>query len=241
MKIIAMVRTRDEERNIGRFCETYSKIADTILVADGGSEDRTLEIASSFPNVEIRHFTERTEMGMGYWRNNDSDHINYLIAWACEYEADWIILDDCDCVPNYSLQQEGRLIFRDISHDVVMAVRLYLWGTTEHFPYMAKPDENHENYEASLWAWRPEIDLLTVDVPPAFTLTLGGEDVADLHDCADVLDLMPPFCLLHHSWDDPDITYEKIKVYRESGLIPGQLHPLDFAGPVEPLPSWARV
>lgn len=243
-KIIAIVRTRDEERNIGRFCEAYQDIADKILVADGGSEDKTIEIASSFPNVEIRNYTKRTQMKGGHWRNNDSDHINYLIAWAMEkeYEANWIILDDCDCVPNYLLRQDCRSILAETESNVVMAVRMYLWGTKEHFSNMSKPGKEHEKYEGALWAWRPKIELFTVDRPPAYTLTLGSHPVnKGLNKATGVEVVMPPYCLLHYSWDDPDITHRKVAVYRDSGLIPTQLHPLDFAGPLKALPEWARL
>ncbi len=63
--IIAMVRTRNEEMNIGAFCESYQGIADKILVADGGSNDDTVEIALGYPKVKVRNFTERTEMKKG--------------------------------------------------------------------------------------------------------------------------------------------------------------------------------
>jgi hypothetical protein len=46
-RIFVVVRTRDEERRIAQFCEAY-KDADMILVADGGSVDKTKEIASRY-------------------------------------------------------------------------------------------------------------------------------------------------------------------------------------------------
>lgn len=232
--IIATVRTRDEKRNIGRFCEAYQGIADKILVADGGSEDETIEIASSFPKVEIRDFEERTQLKDGHWRNNDSDHINFLISWANEYSPDWIIHDDCDCAPNYLLRQDARGILTKTKHNLVRAARIYLWGTDQHFPHMAKgKDKESLDWSTSLWAWRPEIKLLTVAAGPAYTLKFGAVPRS-------ILELAPPLCLMHYSWDDEDIVEEKVKIYRDSGLIPGQLHPLEFAGPLESLPPWVR-
>jgi hypothetical protein len=237
MKVVVTVRTRDEEHRIGQFCEAYQGIADTILVADGGSEDRTLEIAATFPNVQIRHYTKRTKMWGDYWRNNDSDHINFLTHWATELEPDWIIHDDCDCRPNYLLKEKCLSILEETEANAVMAVRLFVWGKDQHFPLMARPAGD---WEASLYAWRPEIELFTVDRPPAYTLRLGDEKVRDLHLSTSVQDLRPPLCLLHYSWDDPERVREKVKVYRESGLIPGQLHPTEFAGEPAPLPEWAH-
>ncbi len=234
MKIVVAVRTRDESRRIGAFCAAYAW-ADSIIVADGGSADETISIAAGFPNVILRAFGERTPLKRGHWRNNDSAHINHLIRCAQEVSADWIVFDDCDCRPNYRLREEGRAILEGCEADVVMAVRVYLWGLDEHFPLMAKPAGD---WEAGLWAWRPSLDLWTVDVPPAWGFRIGSHLLSG--EFPNPVRLMPPYCLLHYSWDDPSRVEQKVKTYRDSGLIPGQLHPLEFAGPLEPLPDWAR-
>lgn len=230
---------RDEERRIVQFCQSYAD-ADKILVADGGSLDNTIEIAKTFPNVEVRNFTERWELENGYWRNNDSAHANFLFAWAYELKPDWIIYDDCDCRPNYLVKQDYRKILSETDKNFVMITRLYLWGMDKHFPFLAKPEVNHGYYEPSLWAWRGNIDFWTVDVPPAYTFRIGDKAIKDLHFDSTVLDLMPPYCLMHYSWDEEERVNEKLKIYRESGLIPEMKHPLEFGGPLEDLPEWAH-
>ena len=234
------MRVRNEQDRIGKFCEAYKR-ADKILVADGGSEDNTIEIAKSFPNVEVRNFTGRTELENGYWRNNDSDHANFLFDWAREENPDWIIYDDCDCRPNKELKQDYRKILEEATQDYIMAVRIYVWGTEgRHFPNMAKPGEGNANWEASLYGWRGNLKLKTVNVPPAYTFRVGSHDIADFrHEEGGALELFPPYCLLHYSWDDADNVKEKVKEYHESGLIPGMQHPLKFGGPLEKLPEWA--
>lgn len=240
-QITVMVRTRDEADNIGQFCAAYSEIADKILVADGGSEDNTLEIASWFPKVEIRHFEGRTPLRREHWRNNDSDHINFLIEWAREDDPDWIILDDCDSRPNFMLREHARHELEDTNKSVAMTCRVYLWGKDQYFPHMMhlKPVEE-DNYMTSLWAWRPGTNLWTVSQFPHYTLMIGNEIAGDLHLSSKVLDLMPPFCLLHYTWANEERALEKIRIHRESGSIPDHKHPLEFAGPLEPLPRWAR-
>jgi len=104
---------------------------------------------------------------------------------------------------------------------------------------MAKPGKERK-WEASLWAWRGSQDFWTVDLPPAFNFRIGELTVKDLRNDASTLELFPPYCLLHYSWDDPRRVDNKVRIYRESGLIPGQRHPLDFGGPLEPLPEFAH-
>lgn len=238
-KIVVLVRTRDEEHRIGEFCSAYQD-ADLILVADGGSLDRTKEIASSYKNVVVRDYPGRVKLANGYWRNNDSDHVNWLIDWSKEYNPDWVILDDCDCRPNWMLRKNYRDVLLEVEEDFVLVTRIYFWGYQHHFPHMAKPGAGNTHWEPSLWAWRGKVDFKTVDVPPAFTFRVGDLDINDLHVDATACDLLPPLALLHFSWDDPDRVERKVRVYRDSHLIPGQLHPLEFAGPLEPIPWWAK-
>jgi glycosyltransferase involved in cell wall biosynthesis len=232
IKIGVIVRARDEEHRVRQFCESY-KDADKILLADGGSIDRTKELAKEFSNVEIRDFPGRTQMLNGLWRNNDSDHVNFLISWANECDFDWILWDDIDCVPNYLVRQDYRKILEETSQDFLMIRRLYLWGLDKHFPKMAEPG-------ASIWGWRTTQDFWTINIPPAFDFRVGTVLVRDLAKQFKVKELEYPYCLLHFSWDDPERVKQKVKFYRESGLIPGQLHPLEFAGHLEPLPEFAH-
>ena len=151
-KIIVTVRTRDEAHRIGQFCEAYRE-ADKILVADGGSEDNTIEIAKSYPNVEVRNYTKRVQLDNGLWRNNDSDHANFLFRWAYSLKPDWVIFDDCDIRPNYLLKKFYRRIMETADEETILAVRVYLWGKDKHFPQLSSP-LGEEKGQGSLWARR---------------------------------------------------------------------------------------
>ena len=204
-------------------------------MADGGSIDNTIEIAQSFPNVEIRHFTEKVQLDNGYWRNPDSSHANFLFEWAYSLNPDWIIYDDCDCRPNYLLKQDYRNILSVANYDFVMAVRIYLYENNQHFPLMAQPAGK---WEASLWAWRGNIDFWTVDAFPHYTFRIGDKNIADLNIDAKTMNLYPPYCLLHCSWDTEENTEKKVKYHREFGLMPKDWHPKKFAGDPKPLEEW---
>lgn len=237
MKIVVIVRTRDETKRIGKFCESY-RDADVIIVSDGGSLDDTESIASSYPNVILKPFTERVELNNGYWRNNDAAHANHLIQEARKLDPDWIIYDDCDCRPNYLLKQDYRDILSTSTERVIMAVRVYHWNEDEWFPRFSSPTGQ---YEASLWAWRGDLNFSFIDNPPAYWFALNGEQVEknDLRLAVGVKDLMPPYCLLHYSWNEETVEYKR-KNYAESGFIRDFGDPREFAGKRSPIEEWMR-
>lgn len=230
--ITVIVRTLNEEHRIGQFCTSYAT-ADKILVADGGSTDKTVEIAKTFPNVEVKNFNKRVNLKAGYWRNPDPEHTDFLIAWAKEYNPDWIISDDCDIRPNHLLKSEYIKILNETSCDVVLAVRVYLWGLEEYFPALSSP-MGEPLGQGSLWAWRGHLDLWTVDHFPHFSFRLGDKKITDFKKDMNTLELLFPYCLLHYSWQTPEMADKKVKYHRESGTF-DMVHPLKFGGGRKPL------
>ncbi len=103
---MALVRTRDEAGVIGVFCSSYAW-ADGILVADGGSKDKTMNQARKRDKTQVREFKKRFHRG-GLWANPQGEHVNFLLDWAKDEVADWVIFDDCDCHPNYKLRENAR-------------------------------------------------------------------------------------------------------------------------------------
>lgn len=233
MNIVVVVRTRDEEKRIGKFCEAY-KDADTIIVADGGSIDNTVSIASQYKNVVLRPFNERVELNKGMWRNNDAAHANFLVAQAKTFNPDWVIYDDCDCRPNFLLKQDYRKILEETTENIVCAVRFYFWNTDEWFPQMSSPAGN---LEPTLWAWKGNLDFGFINVPPAYCFRINGNKVENLHAQTSVKDLYPPYALLHYSWNEETVAY-KIRNYADSGFIPGYVDPRQFAGPRRPIEEY---
>lgn len=222
MKVIVTVRTRNEARNIGRFCLAYAW-ADAILIADGGSDDTTLDIARQFGNVKVDLFTQKVWQN-DIWRNPYGRHINFLLDWALAEGADWIINDDCDCVPTVALQQDARGLMEDTAANVLELYRLYVWGHDEYFPRMNDPGQ-------SLWAWRAGVPIRANEDDPWIHFMSGWNEA---------LKLEPPLAALHYFCPDPDTTNEKLKFYRESGEQSGAVHPLESCGPLELLPDWAK-
>jgi glycosyltransferase involved in cell wall biosynthesis len=94
--ITPFVLTLDEEPNIGRALESLAW-APRVLVVDSGSTDRTLEIAGSFANVEVRN------------RPFDSfaDQSNHALN---AIETEWVLALDADYVLPDSLVREIAML-----------------------------------------------------------------------------------------------------------------------------------
>lgn len=222
VKIIATVRTRNEERNIGEFCRAYYQWVDEILVADGGSTDRTVEIARRYPKVTVLNFDLTLPAEGGLDGNPQPQHYLFLRDEAIRRGADWIIFDDCDCVPNFNVRAVGRRLMEETEQGAIFLRRVYFYGPDQIFP------ELHE-VGTSLWAWRPDQHDVEVnpEKPWRLELTVPPKDES--------LSLeLPDYCLLHRPWPTRELTKAKINYYRKSGRHPEMLHPTEFGGPLLP-------
>ena len=225
MKIVVITKSLNEEHNIANFCTGYDW-ANLILVADGGSTDRTKEIAQTFSNVKVKDFEQRVELPDGSFMNPEPAHVNFLIDWANEEEADWIILDGCDCWPNSLLRAKARDFFRWATvedYDGIMLYRLYMW---DHDHYLPKINEAGP----SMWAWRPDrVDCHTPeDEPTFFDAVMPGPDP---ERC---LILDPPYVCLHYFEPEKKAKRYVVWGHPQSPIENG------IYWPPEPLPDWAR-
>jgi len=228
-KIVVVTKSLNEERNIAAFCDGHS-FADAILIADGGSTDRTVEIAKKFDKVAVRNFHLRIKVlgDPAGFMNPEPQHINFLIDWATGEGADWIILDGCDCWPNPRLKRDARCILEETEEPAVHLHRLYIWGTDQYFPKM--------NTSHSLWAWRPSgIEIRYEEggeKKSCFDAKMAGVNAR----LARKIDF--PYCCLHYFAPDEETVSKKLARYAAWGHP--QVHPLKgIYAPPESLPSWA--
>lgn len=83
MRLSAVVITFNEEKNIGRFLDSVSDIADEIIIADSFSTDRTREIAAGYPTVRFI-----THQFTGYGAQK-----NFALS---QCSGEWILFPDAD-------------------------------------------------------------------------------------------------------------------------------------------------
>lgn len=227
MGIITVCRTLNEERNIELFCEEYSKISDRILIVDGGSEDKTIELAEGFDKVKVATFAPRVYRD-DIWRNPHGLHLNYMFYWAIAEGAEWIIYDDCDSVPNAHLKKAVPEYFKNPNVDSIMVRRLYIYKNEGHFPKMTEAG-------SAKWAWRANIKVRASETDPwnhHMKFRGGGTSVR----------IETPCCLLHHSWPDDEEIERKAAFYRIAKKMPEhqKWHPNVFGGKMEALPEYAK-
>jgi glycosyltransferase involved in cell wall biosynthesis len=83
LPLTALIPCKNEERNIRHCLESVEGLADEILVADSGSQDRTMEIAREFTRTRI---IEREYVTAGDFKN-----------WAIpQARHEWILVVDAD-------------------------------------------------------------------------------------------------------------------------------------------------
>ena len=234
MKIIVVIRSFNEERNIVKCCNAYP-FSDKILIADGGSTDNTISIAQEYKNVEVRPYLNTVPCKNGIFRNPDGPHINFLLDWAKEEQADWIILQDCDQRPNKYLKQDARDILEKSEKDFILITQLFLWGSDQYFPDLS----GYPNWMQGLWGWRASINLRVIDKMPHFEFSYDGVRSIDINQTGRIQNVMPPYCYMHFGWPTEEQTQKHLEYYRKSGLIGSMLSPLQFGGRLSPLPEWA--
>ena len=235
MKIIATIRTLNEEDNIEKCCRSYAQFCDKVLIADGGSIDKTVEIAKEMPKTLVRNYDVRVNCKKHIWRNPDYLHLQFLWDWAQEEGADFIISQDCDQRPNKFLKQDARVIFEDMTTDFLLATQIYLWGEDQYFPNLS----NQGGWIQGLWAWRANINLKAVDNMPHFLFSFDGISSINLDTLyGRTQRIQPPYCYMHYGWPTEEKTQAHMAYYQNSGLIKGMRHPKDFGGAPEPLLDW---
>lgn len=239
MKIVACCRAYNEEKHIKQFCESYQNIADLILVADGGSTDKTVEIAENIPKTKVIHYDVKVECKNGICRNPDGPHIQFLIDHAVEEEeADWIIFQDTDMRPNRYLKDGAREIFRmmdSFKKDFLMLTQIFIWQEKEYFPSMSF--QNGE-WMQGLWAWRANLGIKIIDKMPHFEFSFDGVNSIHFERLGNTLKIQPPMCYMHYGWENLEIANEHTEYYRKSGLIPGMVHPLKIGGTKVEILDW---
>jgi glycosyltransferase involved in cell wall biosynthesis len=232
MKVVVMCCVLNEERNIERFCQIYSQIADVIVLCDGGSTDRTVELANQYAKVDIVRFGKVKDFD-GIPANPLGPMHNFGYKVALNHKPEWVITDEADSLPTIYLQENVLRFMETTKKDVIGAGRLYILGSSMYFP-----DLSLKGYFG--WAHRPEKvngwygETKFAGIPrPDFPHPEGPYSDRWLK-------LDEPSGLLHYGWPSQAVIDFKTERYRANGALPPQGTAIPSnAGEVERLPEWA--
>lgn len=114
------VLTRNSERTIAHCLETLEPFAE-VIVQDGHSTDRTVEIAKTYPNVTIMPQNPKYLDNEG--RIRDFSAIRNESIFAAKY--DWVLVVDADEGIKPDLNEEVRQLIADDKKGVYVAFRRY--------------------------------------------------------------------------------------------------------------------
>lgn len=231
-RIIVCLRVKNERHHLARFLWGYDWV-DKILVADGGSTDGSKQFLQAHPKVDLIDYRVHVRHESGFVRNPEGKHINFLLDWAHQEGADWVILDDADSCPNHLLRRYGREIIETCSMDSVWAFRMYLWGTEKWFPRLTGDSLDPEDKWASLWAWKSGLVLWSEADP--FNVAMEDPYLTGISR----YHLPYPYTLLHYFCLTPELAEKKRRFYNAT-LSGGLLPQLETCGPLEELPAWAH-
>jgi len=230
MLISVGTRCLDEEELLPMFLANH-QFADEIVIVDGGSTDRSKEIALADPKVRWIEFHEWVSGKRGGRRNPEGRHLNAVID-ACK--GDWLWICEVDIMPSDALQAGIRDIMDSCTEPAIASFLYYLapWrpmgsprrpsgpGKYEHYPELI--------LGVGLTCWPKELGLRSdpaQDFQPAIDYHNKPYTVPPL-----------PCARIHLSWWTEERVAEKRAFYLDI-YDTEQKHP-DAQYKREPLPEW---
>lgn len=219
MLISVGVRCLNEEELLPIFLANH-EFADEIVIVDGGSTDKSKEIALADPRVRWVEFHERVAGKRGGWRNPEGRHMNIVID-SCGGE--WLWIAEMDAIPSDALQAAIRGIITSCEEPAVGSDLYYVapWrGQYEHYPELIRGP--------GLTCWRKELGL-RADPATHF------DPIISYHKRPWVL-VTAPCARVHLSWRTEEVLARKSAFYRQVHDLE-QKHPDEHLAR-EPLPEW---
>lgn len=225
--VVVGTRCLNEERFIPLFLANHP-FAEHIVICDGGSTDRSKELALADSRVVWVDFPERVPGKHGGWRNPEGAHVNATLEAMETLRPDWVWLTEMDAIPSRYFQEDAARFFRDLDNrgaDLFSTNLLYLAPDgASHYPKLMQGP--------GYTAWRPGLGRATNLTDP-----FEGQGALRI-DAKQHVMFDPPHGRIHFTFYSEEWVAKKAAFYRE-------VHGWDFAhpdtlhGPREATPVWA--
>ncbi|MFH1769746.1 MAG: glycosyltransferase [Parcubacteria group bacterium] len=194
MKLVAILRAKDNIQTIGLCLQRLSDLTDGIIVADNDSTDGTLEIYKRFPKIKKVLHTK------GYHEGRDKI---LLLDEAKKENPDWILVIDHDEVfekhltrnimENYMKSHYDHIVFRLCNYwldDIHCRIDRY-W-----FLYSFRP-------QRQMWRNVPSAHFPNNHIHCGWILGIGQKRY------------ISPYRLKHYGYSDPKQVKDKFDFYRK--------------------------
>lgn len=233
MKVIALARVLNEERNLERFLSRYGRFCDEIILSDSGSVDDSELIARSWGGSGISSAevtwekyppSERIYMGKGLFYTRQPQHVSHLFDLAAEAGADWAIYTDVDMVPSWQLLEKVRSYMEKPEINQINVLQYHCYGFHRYFPEMTTG--------WAPWAFRLAKNRPEFDFSDPRHLNMSGK--LDENDPAVYKPEHPEICLHYFAQDEEEIQ-RKMDFYAR--MHRPTAHPKERCGPLARIPE----
>jgi len=129
LKLVAMMLTyNDEKRYLKRALDDLSQYVDEIVILDGGSTDRTVEICCKYPKAVVH----QTEKPMIFGVDDEFLVREELYRLALERNPDWILVIDSDQIMEDRFKSVVRDLIADEKYDWYSFCLCDMWNETQY-------------------------------------------------------------------------------------------------------------
>lgn len=169
MKVIATMIVRDEDDVIQETIDEISEYTKDIIILDGGSEDKTIDIIKQYSYVELH----QTKSGTNW---DHAGERNFLLDLARQRNPDWVITVDADEIyhtnPIRAIEfadQEGATLICCSIPQFHFTEKELLDGTLQNESEMTYVQDRRKYYS---WGWE---DYMIFKMQEGLTY-LGGKN-----------------------------------------------------------------
>jgi glycosyltransferase involved in cell wall biosynthesis len=127
--LTGLLRSYNEEVYMEPCLNCLLKFCDEVVISDGGSTDRTKEIATSFDRVTWLDYLGGSVSEYGHW-NHTAEQLNFALPHC---RGRWIILQDVDQVYCERVQKHLRRELKVSPHDAYVMYGIHFLGDTDHY------------------------------------------------------------------------------------------------------------
>jgi glycosyltransferase involved in cell wall biosynthesis len=198
MKLVAILRIKDQMRTIHECMGKLSTLVDEIIVLDNGSTDGTLDAYKTYPKIRTVLHTQEFDEGR--------DKI-MLLEEAKKTDADWIIWTDADEVFEDHCTREVMEGYMRSGYNRIRFRMCNFWLSKERCRYDGEYYLYTLHPQRSMWRNVPEAYFRNRKIHNGDIMGVPGKV------------FISPYRLKHYGYVDPTKIKEKMNLYKKEDSL----------------------